>query len=313
MAVLTLDPKQVRPGDILTAIDHIELKPMTVDRAPATQGTTTVLHLEAPPHSQIEWQRYLEPDQKVTVERTEAAVTVRTETLSGLPEKALKPKKAYRLRRIEAGVYETADGRYQIEKAETLTYDDDLERETHSSLWVLNEKRDGIWQEISEGGSKRELTGRLDALYAQRGPAEVARRITRHGVRLLKPAEGSRVYRTEDGRFEIAWSYGYITECEASHPVRYTPEMIAHALSDREGWDTPHRGTMNMSHDARQQIRRDLAEGRRGYLCEGGDEHYYGMWELTDLHEPGGGDIVDRGDNMRDVLASLPEEYGFID
>ncbi|MFD8654975.1 hypothetical protein [Streptomyces mirabilis] len=76
MTTLTLEPLAVRPGDLLTAIGHITLTPMTIDREPVAGELTTTLHLQAPKGSSIEWQRYIEPGVQVTVDRPEPKAAV---------------------------------------------------------------------------------------------------------------------------------------------------------------------------------------------------------------------------------------------
>lgn len=233
MAVIVLeDPRQARVGDRLTGIDGVTIKPMKIDQMPvAWDNGTTVLHLEAPKGSQIEWQRYLDPGQTVTVERAE-------------PQGEARAPRA-----------------------------------------------------------KREV--------------RYPRSVRLHGVRLLQQYQGEQYYLTEDRKYAVQYDEGYMTECDGPHPVRYSPKVIAHALSNKGGTDTEFSATMNMSWELRQQIRYDLSQGRKGYLCPGGKEHSYGMWELHTM-DPANSDInsayidtVDRGDSMRDVLAGLPAEYGY--
>ena len=62
------------------------------------------------------------------------------------------------MKRIEAGVHETEDGRYQIERITAVGEWNDEE-----TLWVLNQHRHGIWEEIGEATTKRELVARIKA------------------------------------------------------------------------------------------------------------------------------------------------------
>lgn len=309
MTTLTLEPLAVRPGDLLTAIGHITLAPMTIDREPVAGELTTTVHLEAPTGSSIEWQRYVEHGVQVTVDRPEE-VTAPVKKATA-PVKPKAPAKPYRLRRVESGVYETADGRYQIERIISGGFDDEKVEDTAETLWVLNEKRDGLWQEIGEATTKRELVGRLDVLYTRLTETDppAARRVTRHGVRLVQASSGGGHYRTEDGRYELTHGDNYTTECETPHPVRYSAEDIRQAFDDDYWRQCSAAMGRYLVWEARAQVRLDVNAGRHGYMCEG-ETHYYSMWELIDL-QADTNEIIDRGETMRDILASLPAEYGY--
>lgn len=232
MQILTIEPRRAQVGDRLTEIDGIEIKPMTIDREPSPWGaSTTALHLKAPEGSSIEWQRYVDEGQFVTVERDEPEVTVRAASLTGLLNKALTPKR-----------------------------------------------------EVS-----------------------YPRRVTRNGVRLVQKEKGGAYY-TEDDKYLIDYSDGYMTECDSAHPVRYSKDVQQQALDD--AYYKSLQGRSRISWRTRSEARHHLLQGRHGYLCPGGAEHMYGMWELQEMGPDGQYiDTVDRGETMSAILAGLPAEY----
>lgn len=112
-------------------------------------------------------------------------------------------------------------------------------------------------------------------------------------------------YVTDDGRYEVSKGHVF-TECDAPHPVRISRQ-------DRDDIRRAHQsGASREWLDARQRhpwaALDAVRAGKRGYFCEGGEEHVrdsWGVWDLAkDDYVPGGEDF----DNMKDAVAFLEGE-----
>lgn len=101
------------------------------------------------------------------------------------------------------------------------------------------------------------------------GPRPAGRQ-TRNIDGITLVSAGGQTWRTEDGRYEITYSFGGYTECEEDHPVRITANL-ADAARQAQGtsWARP--------------ILAAIAAGKRGYRCPAGSEHPYDMWQVWDL------------------------------
>lgn len=62
-----------------------------------------------------------------------------------------------KLKKIEAGVYETLDGQYRIERAGSLGEWEDAT----TYVWTLSVWKFGQWDEIGEAQTRRELVNRV--------------------------------------------------------------------------------------------------------------------------------------------------------
>ena len=62
-----------------------------------------------------------------------------------------------KLKKIEAGVYETPDGQYRIERVGSVGEWED----TTTYVWTLSEWKFGQWDEIGEAQTRRELVTRV--------------------------------------------------------------------------------------------------------------------------------------------------------
>lgn len=108
--------------------------------------------------------------------------------------------------------------------------------------------------------------------------------------------EESGVYVTEDGRFEVSKGHAY-TECDNPHPVQ-----IAHATREkiRDMIHSPGQGVSLARRDFGNEFVDAVLDGKRGYFCEGGEEHWrvsWGVWDREkDDYVPGGEDFDSKGD-----------------
>jgi hypothetical protein len=90
-------------------------------------------------------------------------------------------------------------------------------------------------------------------------------------MRLLSEGDGH--WKSEDGRVAIHRDSTFETECElAPHPVRLGRAEYAW-YRGLDAWDKEHRVEP-------YEKRMALREGKRGYLCPGGETHYYTMWTV---------------------------------
>ncbi len=113
---------------------------------------------------------------------------------------------------------------------------------------------------------------------------------TVNGVTLLRV--GDKQWRTEDGQFEIVYGFGGYTQCEEDHPVRITAHLAASA---REAQGTSWA----------QPILKAIAAGRRGYLCEAGNEHPYNMWQVWNIARNDYADDLRACDSFTDAAKAL--------
>lgn len=96
-------------------------------------------------------------------------------------------------------------------------------------------------------------------------PRTVSRTV--NGIKLHSDGKGG--WWTSDRRYEIRKGFGGMTECEASHPVRLTPELVQHARDNNAAaWAQP---ILWAAHN-----------GKRGFICQGGSEHSYEEWACWD-------------------------------
>ena len=113
-------------------------------------------------------------------------------------------------------------------------------------------------------------------------------------MKLKRKEAGS--YVTEDGRFEVSRSPTF-TECDNPHPVQIAREtrwkihdMIHH---QGQGVRLARMTFGNTFVDA-------VLDGKRGYFCEGGEEHWrdsWGVWDVAkDDYVPGGEDFDTKQD-----------------
>lgn len=69
------------------------------------------------------------------------------------------------MRKVEAGVYETHDGRYRVERVDSLG-----EWDSTSSVWTVTGPRpghpDAEWPELAEAPTKRDAVLRLRQIIA---------------------------------------------------------------------------------------------------------------------------------------------------
>lgn len=74
-----------------------------------------------------------------------------------------------RLRRVEAGVYETLDGRWRIERVDSLSEDMTGRREyVTTSCWTITARGGNEWTEITERETKRECVAALEAMITEK-------------------------------------------------------------------------------------------------------------------------------------------------
>jgi len=117
-------------------------------------------------------------------------------------------------------------------------------------------------------------------------------------MRLKRKEAG--VYVTEDGRFEVSKGHAY-SECDNPHPVQISREVrneIRTAASYPLHWEAVRR-----KYGA--DVCRAVLDGKRGYMCYGGEEHWRVSWGVTDLAKD---DYVDGGedfDTKADAVAFL--------
>jgi len=88
------------------------------------------------------------------------------------------------------------------------------------------------------------------------------------GVRFTRQDNGVWISEDKDGRFRIESDEDNITECENEHPVRITPAIVKSVREQTRLWC--------------QAARFAVADGQRGYLCPGGQEHNYTTWHVWD-------------------------------
>lgn len=93
----------------------------------------------------------------------------------------------------------------------------------------------------------------------------VKTRKTIAGITFLRV--GDKQWRTEDGQHEIMYGFAGYTHCEEDHPARISAG-VADAARQASGtsWARP--------------ILAALDAGKSGYVCEGGSEHPYSMWQV---------------------------------
>lgn len=117
------------------------------------------------------------------------------------------------------------------------------------------------------------------AVTVERGAVEPERKqrkrptsviIRRYGFPLVRD-RATDCYRTEDGRYQIWYNEGYLTSCEAPHPVRLSEESRARILENRHRRIIPWEATWAARND------------KSGYLCPGGAEHEYARWVIWDF------------------------------
>lgn len=105
-------------------------------------------------------------------------------------------------------------------------------------------------------------------------------------MKLVKKEAG--VYRTEDGRYEVEKGHAF-TDCVEPHPVRISADLRQQAREATGSiWEKPKA----VPQDAWDAARR----GKRGYLCQGGEEHAYVSWSVADRQTDqvlGGGEHFD--------------------
>lgn len=122
-----------------------------------------------------------------------------------------------------------------------------------------------------------------------------SRKMTRHGVTVHG---GSGFYVTPDGRFEVVKVDDFETSCDDPHPVKLP----------REKWFTAG------DYDSRG---RWVTKLKKGYLCEGGETHFYVAWHIWDHKSGWDGDYAEGtgpgyfdtfGDAMRELAAIIKRE-----
>lgn len=80
---------------------------------------------------------------------------------------------------------------------------------------------------------------------------------------------GERNWRSEDNRYSVYWQESGVTECEHDHPVKLTNDAVRQAQENRDtAWAKP--------------ILAAHADGKRGYTCKAGSEHWYHAWMVWD-------------------------------
>jgi hypothetical protein len=96
---------------------------------------------------------------------------------------------------------------------------------------------------------------------------------------------------TEDGRFEIQYDDDFETECDAPHPMRVSQSDIKryrqHGHQHGHGNDPAFKA---------------IRDGRKGWLCEGGEIHFYGQWVAGTV---GDVDVITRTDTLKDAMQDV--------
>lgn len=110
--------------------------------------------------------------------------------------------------------------------------------------------------------------------------------------------ESSGVYVTEDGRYEISKGTGY-GWCDDPHPVPI-PKEVRFDLRERI------RAGESKPADVDQQVWQAVLDGKKGWYCEGGEEHPYDSWGAWDRQ---GDDYIDGGEDFR----TKKEAVAFLD
>lgn len=108
------------------------------------------------------------------------------------------------------------------------------------------------------------------------------------GIRWTKSEHG---WVTEDGRFEIEYDDTFETECDHAHPMQVTQ-------SDIRRYRQHGHQHGNGNDPAFQAIR----EGRKGWLCEGDEIHFYGQWVAGTVDD---GDVITRTDTLKDAMQDV--------
>jgi hypothetical protein len=82
-------------------------------------------------------------------------------------------------------------------------------------------------------------------------------------------SQGDRRWLSEDGQWTVEYVDDFETECEHEHPVKITRQMREAFFAASE-WDQDHRWDW--------KVAMAIREGRKGYMCYGGEVHFYGLW-----------------------------------
>ena len=107
-------------------------------------------------------------------------------------------------------------------------------------------------------------------------------------LKLKKQEAGT--YVTEDGRYEVSKGIAY-TYCDGPHPIR-----LSRAFRDAVRYGTDEEKRREQVHLYPAEAVWAVQNGKTAYYCEGGEEHPYDSWGVTDLTTD---DYVDGGEDFR--------------
>jgi hypothetical protein len=120
-------------------------------------------------------------------------------------------------------------------------------------------------------------------------PRRQTRTVPGTDIKLINQGDGRWV--SEDDKYMVERVDDYETECDDAHPVkigRHLRNMFNEAVKD---------GT---DHLWNRDLHAAIVAGRKGYRCEGGEVHFYSMWEASADNE-----LVSRDDTFSDALRYL--------
>lgn len=119
----------------------------------------------------------------------------------------------------------------------------------------------------------------------------------------LKRAPNGDGYVTDDGLFEVSKAPAY-TECENPHPVQVGREARdeirkLYSLGEQQ------RAMRKYGRDAFYAV----LDGKRGYYCDGGAEHWRDSWGVWDVERDDYVDGANDFDTKREAVEHLEDYY----
>jgi hypothetical protein len=111
-------------------------------------------------------------------------------------------------------------------------------------------------------------------------------------------SQGNKTWLSEDGLWALEYIDDFTTECENPHPVKISNEYRKKFFAT-----LPHERSMKFS----MEVRFVIQEGKRGYYCEGGMTHYYGLWVSGAAPGTTGPEVIIRAETFKEAAQAVAE------